>query len=692
MISTPLNSIALRIKNMLSLHGARNVLLTSVLCLPLAGLAQTPIQATDVIQLNSTSLSYKAGSSVTLLDDGSYVVAWVGYIPDTEHSKIYARRFLANGMPIGERFTINPVNGATDEVPNITTLKNGGFVVSWRSKTISHEGYTHFRLYAKRYNAQGMASSEMELLYNDTAFKTSPAVSALDNGGMVFTWHGGYENDIFFKLYDAQSRAVGQSVRVPVPSYTKVRDVKATQLNDGFVITWVSEKSRKYSILGQRYNLDGGVEGDTITVAENLPFTKHSIETLKNGDFVVSWGANDNVYATRHKSNGQRVSDPFVVNTDTVGKQSTPSITGLESGGYLISWLSETPNSTGSVYAQQFDTQDQPTDDAFVIHASLDQNTVAQRAKSLNDEQFLVTWASKSQTDNSYNIFSQHYQFAGSMTHSLRLALPQNTILQGDVITLPLQVSGTDIYGLDAVVSVSDTSKARISGGEYGEFLPSDERLSVPMGISDNQWDGALALMAPATAKSGEGEFAAVTLIAEQAGTVNLTLQAHMTDSQGNYLLQNSTDYTFIISESVTLTGNIANLGTSGDFTDVTFYINGQLVTINPDGSFSAVVGLGDVTMALSAPGYLTAEKQVNLAAGQADIDFDQINLVGGDSNGDNQIDIADLTLLLGAYRSVEGEQNGYVTAADFNRDGAINLQDLTLLGANFGKQGPQSW
>nr|WP_290444277.1 dockerin type I domain-containing protein [Pseudoalteromonas sp. XMcav2-N] len=96
--------------------------------------------------------------------------------------------------------------------------------------------------------------------------------------------------------------------------------------------------------------------------------------------------------------------------------------------------------------------------------------------------------------------------------------------------------------------------------------------------------------------------------------------------------------------------------------------------------------------MALSAPGYLTAEKQVNLATGQADINFGQINLVGGDSNGDNQIDIADLTLLLGAYRSIEGQQNGYVMAVDFNRDGAINLRDLTLLGANFGKQGPQSW
>uniref|UniRef100_UPI000B0292E0 dockerin type I domain-containing protein n=1 Tax=Pseudoalteromonas sp. R3 TaxID=1709477 RepID=UPI000B0292E0 len=136
----------------------------------------------------------------------------------------------------------------------------------------------------------------------------------------------------------------------------------------------------------------------------------------------------------------------------------------------------------------------------------------------------------------------------------------------------------------------------------------------------------------------------------------------------------------------------ISSLSTAGDYAFVTLLINGQPVTINPDGSFSVRVGLGDVTMALSAPGYLTAEKQVNLATGQADIDFGQINLVGGDSNGDNQIDIADLTLLLGAYRSVEGEQNGYVMAADFNRDGAINLRDLTLLGANFGKQGPQSW
>ncbi|QPB84265.1 hypothetical protein CWC22_015255 [Pseudoalteromonas rubra] len=704
---THLTSLAKRIKQQVSLPLTKSpsMLLVAALCLPLTALAQTPTQASDPMQLNSTSSSYSKGAAATQLKDDSYIVTWVGSTSNGEYSRIFARHYHMDGTPKGERFIVNSLASA-NELPGIVSLEDGGYAISWQHSYDDLQGYTRLKSLVKRFNAQSQpVSSEFEVVSDKTLYKTKSELAALTNGGMVVALILGSDSDVYVKLYDADNRSQGSFIRVPLPNYTRTSKVKITELDTGFIVTWLSSSGNRYNIHGQRYNQSGETDGAMLTFAEGLSSINYSTETLSNSDVLISWQElqeDGHIYAKRYNPSAETITEAFVVNTSPIVKkpssinpsavQTAPSVTGLENGNYLISWFSDTPNSNGVIYAQMFNAQNEQKGEEFQVFASSSTATSASFVESLNAEKVLIGWTQASAETSNFDIFTQQYQYAGSVAQSLELGMPTGTILEGDTVHLPIKVKGANIYGLDTIINVSDTTKARISGGDYGEFLPSDERLSVPMGISDNQWDGALALMAPATAKSGEGDFATVTLIAEQAGTVNLTLQAQMTDQQGNYLNQSNTDYTLSIEESVTLTGNVADLGIAGDFIYVTLYINGQRVTINPDGSFSVCVGLGEVTMSLSAPGHLTAEKQITLTAGQADIDFGQIPLAGGDSNGDNVIDIADLTQLLGAYRSVDGQHNGYVMAADFNRDGAINLQDLTLLGANFGKQGPQSW
>ncbi|KAF7787969.1 hypothetical protein PRUB_a2508 [Pseudoalteromonas rubra] len=525
------------------------------------------------------------------------------------------------------------------------------------------------------------------------------SISPLATGGYLVGWseYSSADSDSYSFASVFNSSGVLQISQPMQKSGASFPAIAQTNDN-GFLM--VAKSTRNNRIIGQQFDANGDIKGAEffVSTASGFPEGSPSVNQLSNGEFVVVWSSLDRdghasgVYARHFNSNAVAKGADFLVNTHTQDDQTSATSTALDNGGYLISWQSwQQDGSQDGIYVQAFNNDGSRNGEEFLANTTTDDTQFLPAINAVSDNDFVVSWTSLVNS-NDYNIYAQRFQLEAVQANTMTITLPQTTVLEGDVVTLPLQVSGADIYGLDAIVSLSDTTKARVSGGEYGEFLPSDERLSVPMGINDNQWDGALALMAPATAKSGEGNFATVTLIAEQAGTVNLTLQAQMTDQQGNYLNQSNTDYAFTIGESVTLTGNVADLGIAGDFVYVTLYINGQRVTINPDGSFSVRVGLGEVTMSLAAPGHLTAEKQITLAAGQADIDFGQINLVGGDSNGDNLIDIADLTQLLGAYRSVDGQQNGYVMAADFNRDGAINLQDLTLLGANFGKQGPQSW
>ncbi|AZZ99255.1 dockerin type I domain-containing protein [Pseudoalteromonas sp. R3] len=660
--------------------------------LPFLSQAQTPLKTDNEFLVNTYTQGSQSSSVLSRLTDGKFVAVWQSAGQDGSGTGIYAQLYDVAGAPIGTEFRVNTTTFDSQTSPSLATLNDGSFVVVWRNSSDGGPGGE--TISAQRFDENGSKlGSEIRVQSSPAEYIENVSIAPLDNGGFVVGWgqmQFGYRT--YAQVYNADGSTAGSKITGKSDS----RDAQVVATQGGFML--IAHESNR--LFGQRYLVSGETNGTEFFISENSGYSQSgaTISRLSNNDLLIAWeslnqdGSSFGVYARRFNADATTQGAEFRVNTVTQNGQFNPTSTPLDNGGYVVSWQSsEQDGSQEGIYAQAFNSDDSRNGSEFLVNSTTENRQIVPAISAISNNNFVVSWSGRLASGD-YNIYAQRFQLETIQADTMTLSMPQSTVLQGDVITLPLHVSGNDIYGLDAVVSLSDTTKARISGGEYGEFLPSDERLSVPMGVNDNQWDGALALMAPATAKSGDGDFASVTLVAEQAGTVNLTLQAQMTDQQGNYLLQNSTDYAFTIAESVTLTGNISSLSTAGDYAFVTLLINGQPVTINPDGSFSVRVGLGDVTMALSAPGYLTAEKQVNLATGQADIDFGQINLVGGDSNGDNHIDIADLTLLLGAYRSVEGEQNGYVMAADFNRDGAINLRDLTLLGANFGKQGPQSW
>ncbi|WP_206074742.1 dockerin type I domain-containing protein, partial [Pseudoalteromonas rubra] len=521
------------------------------------------------------------------------------------------------------------------------------------------------------------------------------SVNSLNSGGFVLSWSD--QNKSFAQVYNTNGVATGSTVQ----KGDNVLALTASGTQDGgFItagVTWDGVVVQKHTANGAATGAEYLISSDDGTPSE-MDMQNVNIARLANGDLIVTWEAMDSntfatdVYARHLNADGVPTGKVFTVNSQTTNSQMGPSVVALKDGGYVIAW--DRPDYTGDqngIYAQAYYSDSSLNGSEFLV-SSVPNNSQMQPAISLaGDDQFVVSWSSED-AQGDRNIYAQRFQLTADPVNSMSLSLPQAPILEGDVLDIPVQVTGADVYGIDAMIGLNNTATMRIIEGTYGDFLPTDERLSVPMGLTDTLWDGALALMAPATAKSGEGLFATIKVKAEQAGTVDLMLQTQMTNQQGQNILRNSAIYSLMVHESVNLTGNVSALGFSGDYSQVTLRINGELVSINPDGSFEIRTGLGQNKLTLSAPGHLSAEKYITLSADQADIDFGEVNLVGGDSNGDNRIDIADLTQLLGAYRSRQGAQNGYVAAADFNRDGEVNLQDLTLLGASFGKQGPQSW
>jgi hypothetical protein len=106
-------------------------------------------------------------------------------------------------------------------------------------------------------------------------------------------------------------------------------------------------------------------------------------------------------------------------------------------------------------------------------------------------------------------------------------------------------------------------------------------------------------------------------------------------------------------------------------------------VTLAADGAFSfATARYGPHDLAAKGARWLRSVRaSVNLSG--AHVTGQDFELLAGDCDGSNVVDLADFLILAAAYDTASGDP-GFNASADFTGDGAIDLQDFLLLAANY--------
>ncbi len=273
-------------------------------------------------------------------------------------------------------FQVNTYITSDQEFPSATTLNDGGFVITWQSdgQDGSFDG-----IYAQRYDASGIvAGDEFQVNTYITSEQSYPRITTLTDGGFVITWRSynqdGDSSGIYAQRYDDGGNVVGGEFQVNTYTYGYQYSASTTALADGgFVITWTSfsQDGSGYGIYAQRYDDGGNVVGGEFQVntytdsGQNAP----SATTLNDGGFVITWQSDgqDNwntfgIYAQRYDDGGNKVGGEFQVNTYTSYNQLNPSITALIDGGFMITWQSDFQDSwnTFGIFAQSYDSEGNP--------------------------------------------------------------------------------------------------------------------------------------------------------------------------------------------------------------------------------------------------------------------------------------------------------------------------------------------
>jgi Ca2+-binding RTX toxin-like protein len=174
----------------------------------------------------------------------------------------------------------------------------------------------------------------------------------------VVTWTSedpgdGSENCIRARVYNANGSAAGNDFIVNSTVADSQSFSSITALADGrFVVTWQSAEPGDGSfgcIRARVYNSNGSAAGNDFIVNSTAADSQitASVTALADGRFVVTWKSDDTgdgsgscIRARLYNIDGSAAGDDFIVNTTAVNGQSSPSVTALADGRFVVTWES----------------------------------------------------------------------------------------------------------------------------------------------------------------------------------------------------------------------------------------------------------------------------------------------------------------------------------------------------------------
>ncbi len=379
-------------------------------------------------QVNTSTDGDQFEQSATGLADGGYVVTWssptTGGVPEF----IFGQLYKANGKPIGSEFKIgsSPENLRTE--PAITALDDGGFIVSWMG--YSGGSTSSLDVFGQRYDANANTVGAEFLINTHTPdIQGLPSIVELEGGGFVVTWTSLRQDDslssVFAQQFDQNSNPVG--VEFPVNTFADGYQIysEVIALSDGgYLIAWSSSTSEfeTSGIFGQRYDASGVASGGEFAITTD-PFAANnslSITSLNDGGFVVTWDGDGDIHAQRFDITGAVSGDSFTFNSQSIDNYIEPAVTALSDGGYVVVWLSVLSDSPdAAVMGQRFDANGQPVGEEFQVNSEdfkiylsgpNPRYLATVYATALENGGFVVTWSGNDINGDGLGVFAQQFK------------------------------------------------------------------------------------------------------------------------------------------------------------------------------------------------------------------------------------------------------------------------------------------
>jgi hypothetical protein len=187
----------------------------------------TPVGS--AFQVNATT-SHAGSPSVAVASGGAFVVAWERQVGYTIDSDIAARRFTADGDPLGGEFLVNTLVDLGQDDPVVAMDAGGGFLVVWLTMDAPRG------VAARRFGPSGEPlGAEFRVAAGNGSY---PALEAASDGTFLLAWDRG---DVFGTVLDATGAPLDAEFQASVfTPYVQQRPAVAAGADGAFFVVWES--------------------------------------------------------------------------------------------------------------------------------------------------------------------------------------------------------------------------------------------------------------------------------------------------------------------------------------------------------------------------------------------------------------------------------------------------------------------
>ena len=356
--------------------------------------------------VNTTTANGQQLSKVTTLAGGGFVVVWQD--GSGAHAAIRGQLFDAAGNRIGSEIAIDVQAGNDEVLPSVAPLADGGFTVTW-TQLVGTSNY----ILGSVYNSSGAFVRSQPTVF---AFdQVSDSQVARLGAGTVVAWDDPTTNsgDIQFRIFD--SSGVGSAVltaNAPIDnSYQRQPVLAASADQSALAIAWHSYAvSTGDIILARMFDVSGNPLGAQFQVNSydgSFGSDDPAICWINNEQFAVAWReeapSGDYNILARVFDNLSGVVTPLTgnisVNATTPGAQTTPTITALPSGGFVITWEDDSgvgPDSDAAIRLQAFDASGGKIGGETVVNTTTTGLQTQPSVSALADGRVVVSWTDAS--------------------------------------------------------------------------------------------------------------------------------------------------------------------------------------------------------------------------------------------------------------------------------------------------------
>ena len=395
-------------------------------------------------QVNTYTTSVQLETAVASDAQGNFVIVWTSLGSsgtDTSAFSVQARRYAANGAPLGAQFQVNTYTLNSQQDSAVASDALGNFVIVWTSYGSSGTDTSSYSVHSRLYDSDGNPlGGELQVNTYTTSFQLDAAVASDPSGNFVVAWrsNGSIGTDTSGASIQAQRYAAGGAPlggEFQVNTYTTNSPISHAVTSDAsgtFIFTWDSDGSSGTdtslrSVQAQRYGANGAPLGGQFQVNTYTPDSQNdpAVGSDAQGNFVIAWRSYGStgtdtslgsVQAQLYDASGSPIGGQFQVNMYTTSSQLQPAVARNASGAFVVAWgsygSSDTDLSGGSIQARRYAANGAPLAGDFQVNTYTMNN---QRDPALATDasgNFVVAWGSygSSGSDLSgYSVQAQRY-------------------------------------------------------------------------------------------------------------------------------------------------------------------------------------------------------------------------------------------------------------------------------------------